>query len=97
MFVSLFLELLIGGIIVLFLYSKSVQNRSPIFGIYRENNKFYYLKLCFIYFILKIRKLKWNVNVVELEKPQQLFDSVHVIPFFAIFFFLIMCSKIFKI
>lgn len=69
--VSLVVQLVAAGLIILVLYLKNFKTLDSIAGIYRQNSKFYYLKVCAMYILLSIRKRKEG-KPEDVDKPQPL-------------------------
>lgn len=70
----MYFQFICAILVVLFLYAKNVRTLEPIIGIYRESSKYFYLKFCAMYILLKLRKRK-TAEIEELEKRHPLSEN----------------------
>lgn len=75
---NIWLHCIIVLIIVIVLYIKNVPLSRPIFGIYRRKKPtLFYIKLCVMFILMKIRKRKTG-QIEDVDRPQSLSDHKYV-------------------
>lgn len=70
----MYLPLVSAAVVILFLYVKNVRTLEPIYGIYRDSSKYFYLKFCAMFVLLTLRKRKAG-EIEDLEKRHALSEN----------------------
>lgn len=71
---NLLMQLAVATAVIVFLFLKNFIPLDPVFGIYRQNSKYFYLKLCAMVVMMTIRKRK-SRKPEDVEKRQTLGTS----------------------